>query len=151
MGYTHYIKPKRAYKEDRSELVRDIEAVYAQALVAGIELAEEYDIPDNQPVVTNKEIRFNGVGDIGHETFHVDMDTDNDGFLFCKTARKPYDAVVVAVMVLLHHHDPDWAEFVTDGDRDDMVKGIDLAREAISKTTGSTKGLGNSKPLGILE
>lgn len=51
-----------------------------------------------------KKIAFNGIGDLGHETFYLPgpdavIDSSHDPkWDFCKTARKPYDVVVVAVL-----------------------------------------------------
>lgn len=58
-------------------------------------------------VANKKQIRFNGIGEDGYETFIIansakqnDMG-HNPGFGFCKTARKPYDIVVCEVCLVL--------------------------------------------------
>ena len=58
-------------------------------------------------------IRFNGIGEAGHETFlfHNRKKQDPEGygdpcFAFCKTARKPYDIVVCEVLLVLKRYMP---------------------------------------------
>lgn len=124
MGYTHYwyrpvgvhISPK-AWKK----ICADVEAVLAAA-AKEVPLAEHYDVP-RPPLVNDSEICFNGVGDDGHETFSVTRKCPQQPqhrskepmyFEFCKTAYKPYDAVVVSVLAVLRRHLPKW-EFHSDG------------------------------------
>jgi hypothetical protein len=95
MGYTHYFTQKRNLK------VGEMQAIVAAAekiiKASTVELAWEYDEPAKPPELTKDLIRFNGVGEDGHETFWLprkrevqDYQTgDSKGFLFCKTARKP--------------------------------------------------------------
>ena len=47
---------------------------------------------------SDSAIFINGVGEQAHETFL--MRTDDVGFNFCKTAEKPYDSVVTAILIL---------------------------------------------------
>lgn len=47
-------------------------------------------------------IAFNGLEDDSHESFNIPFQT-RDSFNFCKTARKSYDKIVVAVLTLAHH------------------------------------------------
>lgn len=62
----------------------------------------QYEDDDNAPPLVNtKNIRFNGVGDDGHETFHIYRGQDT--WLFCKTATKPYDRYVMAVLFCLRY------------------------------------------------
>jgi hypothetical protein len=68
-------------------------------------------------------IVFNGIGDDGHETFGFPLApfTNNPAFSFVKTARKPYDVVAVACLIVARDHfstaaleissDGTWAEF----------------------------------------
>ena len=50
-------------------------------------------------MVDEVAIRFNGVGDLAHETFMVDRVSRE--FEFCKTNRKPYDLAVCGVLILV--------------------------------------------------
>lgn len=90
----------------------------------GFKLAFEYDEPEREPVFSENLIRFNGVGDEGHETFVVTPSARD--FEFCKTARKPYDTAVVAILCLLHHHTE--IEVSSDGVPEDWWRGLEFAR-----------------------
>lgn len=63
------------------------------------------------PEISDSLIRFNGVEEDGHETFY--MERGQGGF--CKTARKPYDVIVVAALSMLTDVNP---EFTPGGDSD---------------------------------
>ena len=153
MGYTHYfyklfpntrqgvseasvIFPER-YRELRPLAQHVIDIAVAQ----GITL-------DENSCVSATEIVLNGVGDDAHETFrwtagladpyHTSY-TGGGLFAFCKTAMKPYDAVVVAMLLAIAHvyNAPDKAlvKISSDGDMngDDWVAGRELFRKALSK------------------
>lgn len=57
-------------------------------------------------------IRFNGMGENGHETFLFKLDSEK--FNFCKTARKPYDLPVCKILLVLKHYMPN-LELSSDG------------------------------------
>jgi hypothetical protein len=88
-----------------------------------IKLAFECDIPQ-PPKVDNEMIRFNGVGNEGHETFIMfkkkpveKICSDKSRyFYFCKTARKPYDLAVCLVLLSLVQNAPKSVEISSDGD-----------------------------------
>jgi hypothetical protein len=91
MGYTHYwtaLKPIDADTFDK--LQKGIKAIIETATDAGIPIDDES---------TDGTIAFNGVGGNAHETFVIQV--GDTGFNFCKTAEKPYDAVVTASLILL--------------------------------------------------
>jgi hypothetical protein len=52
--------------------------------------------------VDGKMVRFNGVDEKGHETFLLSKTPSS--FEFCKTARKPYDLAVCAVLMLASYY-----------------------------------------------
>jgi hypothetical protein len=90
----------------------------------GIQLAFEDTIPE-QAEVSDYQIRFNGVGNDGHETFILkksgwefkDVDRPNHlQFNFCKTARKPYDLAVGLVLLVAKNHSPNSIRVSSDGD-----------------------------------
>lgn len=89
-----------------------------------LELAYEYDDPEREPLFSEHEICFNGVRDLGHETFY--LSTRGSDFEFCKTARKPYDTAVVAILCLLHHHTG--IDVSSDGGPSDWERGLEFAR-----------------------
>ena len=95
------------------------------------------------------EICFNGVGPESHETLTINRDDSNiltpskqmgsyykdnwekdkRHFNFTKTAHKPYDLLVTAVLVLYKNHFGDTTSISGDGG----VEGFDSARELIKK------------------
>jgi hypothetical protein len=88
-----------------------------------------------KPEVSKDLIRFNGLGEDGHETFLVLR--DEGGFAFCKTVRKPYDALVVATLALMNHYAPGAWRYKSDGDPEDWEEGLQLASDAASEPIGT--------------
>ena len=107
MGYTHYwYLPEEISTNEWGELIRDVEKILNDVAVNQI-LLTEFEVSDER-------ITFNGAGDDAFETFYlVRTKTITKGdmrrFGFCKTARKPYDLVVVAVLLALVHNVTDSA------------------------------------------
>jgi len=84
----------------------------------GIQLAFEDNIPE-QPEVSDSQIRFNGVGNDGYETFILKKNAyTKDQFNFCKTAHKPYDLAVGLVLLIAKNHSPNSIRVSSDGDWD---------------------------------
>lgn len=123
MGYTHYWYENNKPKLIPTEAVKVIKPILDQAYKKGL-IQLEYDKPE-PPIVSDKEIRFNGVGENGHETFlyqadqpesdRSDWSEDKRFFGFCKTAQKPYDEVVMKVLMILDAYMPEMA-LSSDGD-----------------------------------
>ena len=91
MGYTHYWTIKKPIDTDAfDKLQKGIKAIIETANEAGISISDES---------TDGTIAFNGAGRDAHETFVIQV--GDTGFNFCKTAEKPYDAVVTASLILL--------------------------------------------------
>jgi len=91
MGYTHYWTVEKPISADAfAKLQEGIKAIIETATEAGSPIADES---------TDGIIAFNGVGAKSHETFVIKV--GDTGFNFCKTAEKPYDAVVTASLILL--------------------------------------------------
>jgi len=84
-----------------AEAVHHIHTITAHAYRAGI-IQREHDGP-RPPLVTAQQVRFNGVGDGGHQTFRF-CTAPEATFACCKTARKPYDAVVMRVLLVLGYY-----------------------------------------------
>lgn len=79
-------------------------------------------------------VNLNGKGDEAHETFILrEHYSQNEGFNFCKTAMKPYDAVVVACLAVLKHHLGDLIDVSSDGDTQDWIDGVNLARAVLRR------------------
>ena len=121
MGYTHYWDISKDVKEISKECLKDIKKVLQKH--KGIIQFES----DNtkKPIVNKKEIRFNGIGGDGYETFNVLMPDAlkkegkrcDEGlyFNFCKTAKQPYDVVVCEVLLLLKADLKDKIKVSSDG------------------------------------
>lgn len=77
-----------------------------------VPLGNGYGDADSKPVFSKDYIAFNGLGDDAHETAAVTKEAS--GFEFCKTARKPYDSVVVEFYKLIRKHAPS-TELISDG------------------------------------
>jgi hypothetical protein len=98
MGYTHYWTDFGGGSTLPAEAVKLIKEVTDQAYRQGL-IQREYD-DSRPPIVNAQKLRFNGVGEAGHETFRYST-SPGDEIGFCKTARKPYDAVVMRVLLIL--------------------------------------------------
>ena len=72
----------------------------------------------------------NGKGDEGHEEFSLrEHFKQNEGFNFCKTARKPYDLVIVGCLAILKHYLKDAIDVSSDGDCFDWNEGVAYAAQ----------------------
>lgn len=114
MGYTHYWeRPLELEKEKYSLLSKDVKKIFEASMDRGIRLSDGLDIKP-EPIADEDDILFNGRGDDSHESFHLPrifeplkwMKPSKAGlyFSFCKTARKPYDLTVMAVLIAFKHH-----------------------------------------------
>mgnify|MGYP005867505661 CR=1 FL=1 len=112
MGYTHYMRTNNWDRQDEFgwekalPIVRKILKKYDNVV------QREYD-DDRKPLCTRKQIRFNGIGEDGHETFVLfnsakqnDFGVGDNAFAFCKTARKNYDIVVCEVLLVMNSYCP---------------------------------------------
>lgn len=70
-----------------------------------------------------ERIRFNGVGERSHETFHLSNKQDMN---FCKTAFKPYDEVVTAVLIRAKYYFGEALSVGSDGYWSEWQAGRDL-------------------------
>lgn len=110
MGYTHYWKQVGENPDDSqweaicAEAQRVIDS--ANHPIAGWD-------GDGEPEINDSYISLNGCGEDSHETFRLHrVDAD---FEFCKTARKPYDATVVAILRAAKRFAPGWLNLSSDG------------------------------------
>ena len=105
MGYTHYWTLKEPISADAFEKIQEgIKAIIETANEAGISISNES---------TDGTIAFNGAGRDAHETFVIQV--GDKEFNFCKTAEKPYDAVVCASLILLKKELGDKVTVSSDG------------------------------------
>lgn len=129
MGYTHYWTRHREVPvpaEAFGRFAMDAKAVVTAAGNRGIEIAG-WD-GEGEPEFTEGYVRLNGRGEDAHETFvwHAECPEnpsyradDPDFWDFTKTARKPYDAVVCALLLRLKHYYGDYVSVESDGLWDD--------------------------------
>ena len=113
MGYTHYWRQQCDFTDTEwQELTR-----LAKLIIADNEgiLSDGFG-EGGKPEVNGEHIWFNGLGEDSHETFRITKKKrakedyeeqeayDRQGaFEFCKTAHKPYDKYVVAVLCALYN------------------------------------------------
>lgn len=136
MGYTHYWTLRSDIPEGlMADAVEDIAGVIRGE---GEHICYELDQGDTPPLVSESLIRFNGKGDLGHETFYFDpnkepsnYDEPGEVFSFCKTGMKPYDDAVTACLLLLQHHLGEYIQVSSDGNWEDWQRGRLLAEEII--------------------
>jgi len=141
MGYTHYWSVKKPMtQESRNEIEVFGQQILAEAKRRGIGLTENG--PDElDPICTDHLIWLNGIGDEGHEDFMVELGVPK-AFNFCKTAQKPYDAVVVAFLILITGVvGKDYFEWSSDGSEEDFNEGAELYEDVRNQlsTKGATK------------
>jgi len=123
MGYTHYWSHKEDFSPSEWQTIRLKTRALLHYTKAAIRL--EFD-SHLAALVDEHEIIFNGVGDDGHETFHVtrlrrslmshEQEINGARFGFCKTACKPYDEVVLAILMYMSDRFPRKFEISSDGD-----------------------------------
>lgn len=129
MGYTHYW----SYDEDLNrqnlshalvDAAKVVRAVQEQGIVLCGGLGE------GEPEISEFGIMLNGDAsqDLDHETFKFPMSPEYAagtkerlGSLwdFTKTARKPYDLAVCAILLVLKHHLGNQIRISSDGDREE--------------------------------
>lgn len=128
MGYTHYFPQKKAVSPEAwSNICKDTKTILEHQKKASIPLASDHP---SEVMVNEKAgyINFNGVDDDSHETFAVSQKLDSQ-FNFCKTAQKPYDLAVTAVLMVIEHHAPAHFETSSDGDVEDWRAGAELNQQ----------------------
>lgn len=128
MGYTNYWVVKEGNSEFDQDTLNSVNKIIAEAKNQGIALDAEDE--GSVPVVSDEIIWFNGVGDESHETFVIDL--YHTGWNFCKTQGKPYNAVVVALMILLEDRGY-LADIGSDGGKkdDEWAAGVALYEKAL--------------------
>ena len=101
MGHSHYwqyhtkmVGFASRYKVMKTEMKSFVKFAMEQGYVLANGLAE----PDTSPVFLQSSIFFNGAGEDGHETMFFEGKARPSNF--CKTNYKPYDAVVIASLLV---------------------------------------------------
>ena len=113
MGYTHYWTLEKPITQEFFDSVRDrVKAIVETGREGGIPLETDFGI---------SHVAINGVGSGAHETFSIFV--GDQSFNFCKTAEKPYDAVVTAILILLKNEIGADITVTSDGTWDDWEGG----------------------------
>lgn len=147
MGYTSYFRrPKELDLAKFKLFVADVKKIFKAAAKEKIYLANAHGKVGTSPQANIEGVIFNGMDfsnnggeDGSHETLYIprifkpnDWNKPEKGlyFEFCKTARKPYDKVVVAVLIALKKHFPT-VKVSSDGDNDDWQEGKEFCQKIL--------------------
>lgn len=125
MGYTHYFsRAKDATDKNWMKFTDEVRAILAHPAVSDL-VCEEYTKPEAPPVINGTEVRFNGKGKDGHETFYLPRAAHKEccktggpsQVTFCGSWGKHYDIAVSSVLLSAKRHlrediesDGDWSE-----------------------------------------
>ena len=136
MGYTHYWyrKSDANSANQYAELRMDTSRIITTAIQQGIVMRGPFGT--GQPEFSEERFAFNGDSneDLYHETFAWRREVrmrehemeDGEAFDFCKTAYKPYDAVVTAVLIRAKEIYGNGVRLVSDGEWEDWEPGRSL-------------------------
>jgi len=139
MGYTHYwntnLVALRDHLDEVHETVADLlwiaRAYEIHQVPLDVHTSMRHQVGVNHHgrfyKSTVESISFNQAEN-GHEPFSF---PPNEDFEFCKTAEKPYDAVVVACLTVLAHRWPNIITVSSDGDAHEWERGVQLARKVL--------------------
>lgn len=147
MGYTHYW----SFNKPKGSKIKDLDKQYKRALrdcarialfwnasqsLHGHNSARLSGYTAHSNIGQYGGLKLNGKGEQAHEDFSMrehfkDALKDNRGF--CKTARKPYDAVIVACLIVLKARLGNAIELGTDGNAYDWQEGVRLAELALRR------------------
>jgi len=120
MGYTHYYSQQRDATDSEWDNITATFRTMLRMHPQPIQLESD----ERKPVRINKDqIWFNGIEDDGHET--MVLYKDERGFKFCKTARKPYDRAVIALLLFANHFAPGAWEISSDGTEGEWQEVVD--------------------------
>ncbi len=141
MGYTHYWNTKRTDNQVHEldqmlwtkKFVPLVKQIFKLAAEDGIVLADGNGTPGTRPKATKDEIVFNGAEPNMYETCVVKR--SGMDFEFCKTAHRPYDTVVVAVILAAKQIFGDNFSWSSDGEGPDFQDGRDLLNRAVDSQT----------------
>lgn len=141
MGYTHYWRVKTPKKQ--KGLAEKIEKQYQKAVKQCQKICfvynKNFESGDYRRLSGYAAfsapgkyggLDINGSKEYSHENFVLrEHFNQNRGLEFCKTARKPYDTVVVACLIVLKHHLGEYIEVSSDGYSSEWYDGLELAKQ----------------------
>jgi len=135
MGYTHYWKiTERLDKnwDNWTSFLPDAMKIISHASQRlDIALADAFGETKGEATVSLSGVSLNGYAEESHESFVLTQELTE--FDFCKTAQKPYDRVVVAILILATEYFGNDIEVTSDGDRSDLLDGYYLFRSSMCR------------------
>jgi hypothetical protein len=96
MGYTHYFQQHSTPTQ-----------THWDTFTSGVNSIIKASDVKVQKLVNKSHIAINGVGKDEYETFYLELGSVR--WNFCKTARKDYDEVVTAILILARYVFPDFS------------------------------------------
>lgn len=150
MGYTHYFEHHAVLDKTWKKITDDCTKLF-KALPENTDSAGGYHKDDNLQlsywdkkkedyigpctkigqIISDEEIAFNGYpNDLGHESCILEKGGSN-GFQFCKTARKPYDLMVCACLIVYYYHSPETIDLASGGLAEDWKPATDFVTEVL--------------------
>jgi hypothetical protein len=126
LGYTHYFNQNRSFTTFEWEAIRKFSKriIKVNKDILGDMMGE-----GGKPEAGKNCIAFNGIGDMAHESFAINREHDvKDRGNFCKTAEKPYDVCVVAVLCFINYVAPGALDISSDGRRNDWMVGLEVSK-----------------------
>lgn len=130
MGYTHYWTPTKDVTDATwNRFVGLAREVITKTIADGTEIAGP--LGEGPPEIEGNRIAFNGPehDDLGHETCEIER---GGAWTFCKTAQKPYDVAVVALLAIGETLGILTAS--SDGNSSEWEDGLALARGFLPET-----------------
>ena len=128
MGYTHYWDSLKV-TEDLAEVTKEMIRI-SDVLIRG-------SAGKGEPEIKSNRLCFNGDEQKNEDCDTFCLDNTTEGFDFCKTNGKPYDDVVVGVLVAaIDLENPGYESIRTDGTINDWEDGIKLYCNAYENLHG---------------
>lgn len=125
MGYTHYWRQARPFSPvEWGDYMAAARTIIRRARAQGIKVAGPHGT--GRPQVTEAAVSLNGCEPEDYETFLIPSGWDGSRN-FCKTGRRPYDAVVVALLIVGARMGV--LEWSSDGAGEEHDAGTRLARD----------------------
>lgn len=130
MGYTHYFQLHEKPTDEQWDLfTNDVDAL----LLAN-------DVPlDNRS--TWGKININGIDENSHENLIIQ--SDNLRWDFCKTARKPYDKIVTAILIAARYDFGNNFSLSSDGNWEEWEEGCNLVKHTLGYYAEESEVFGN--------
>lgn len=132
MGYTHYFKQNKpvseqqwkAFQADAEVILKHVQDNFGIVLMTN---------DDKTVLIDSERVNLNGDERQGldHETFFLEKDYRE--FNFCKTARKPYDLAVCALLLLAHEHMKEHHDIGSDGSFEEWQEAMQLNADVLGR------------------